>query len=75
VKLADPLKHLSVETTNLVAKFMEKGGPLDHFITNLGNGIEWLAARLPKSGIWDDRQDRDIGRKSWKARRKFREIR
>jgi nucleotide-binding universal stress UspA family protein len=48
VKLADPLGKLSQDVINLAEKFTAKDGPLDHLITDLGKGIEWLAGEIDK---------------------------
>jgi len=48
IKLEEPLKNLSAKVVDLVAKFMDKGGPLDALITDLSKAIEWLAGEIDK---------------------------
>ena len=48
VRLESPLQKLSDEAVKLVAKFMEKGGPLDALIEDLSKAVEWLAGEMDK---------------------------
>ncbi|HEY8095357.1 MAG TPA: phage tail tip lysozyme [Methylobacter sp.] len=46
--LEHPLERLSKTTTEIVEKFMKPDGPLDHLLTDLGKGLDWLDSEIKR---------------------------